>query len=211
MAHEFGLNCFLVAAFRLRAAQHGAGLQPFLHEIWIAALGAFFRYRLAPGDEIAVRVAAAAVKSLTALGAPLDNFAFRTLRTLHSHGLLLDVLAGRVIAAGGELAETAELRHHIAAALRAFFIQRHVGLSLDASNGPGGLAIRITGAGEKLSEAALLQHHGPAAVLAVFLIALLGEIRLIDVRQIHRELPGIGALRIAGAGDEASVLAPLDD
>src|SRR5712692_5552623 len=127
MAHEFGFNGFLVTAFGLRAAQHGAGLQPFLNEIWIAALGAFFRYRLAPGDEIAIRVAAAAVKSLAPLGAPLDNFAFRTLRALHSDGLLLDVLAGRIITASRELAEAAELHHQIVAALRALFIQGHIG------------------------------------------------------------------------------------
>src|SRR6476659_4829392 len=104
MAHEFGFNCLLVTAFGLWTAQHRAGLQPFLNQIRIAALGAFFRYRLAPGDEITIRVAAAAVKCLSALGAPLDNFTFRTLRALHSHGLLLDVLASRVIAASRELA-----------------------------------------------------------------------------------------------------------
>src|SRR5262249_48010345 len=133
-----------------------AGLQPLLDQVAGAALGALFRNRLAPRNEVAVRVAAAAVKRLAALRAPLYYFAFRTVRAGNSDGLLLHVLALRLIAACGELSEAAVLQHQIVAALRAFLFQRHIGFLLLSADSLGGLAIRISGTGVELAESALL-------------------------------------------------------
>src|SRR5262245_33273416 len=146
----------LVLALLIWALQHRPALQPFLDQIRTAALRALLGDRFAPSDERAIGIAVASVKRLAALGAALDNFAFRAVRTFHPDGLLLDVLAGRVIAARGELAEPAGLENHLIVALRAGFIERHIGLLLCPADGLGGLAIRISGACEKLAKAALL-------------------------------------------------------
>src|SRR5205823_481487 len=95
-----------------------------------AAVRAFLRHRLTPGDELAIGIPVAAVEGLTLLRSPLDDFAFAAIRTLYSDGLLLDILASRVIAARGEFAETAGLHYQMIAALRALLFQRDVGLLL---------------------------------------------------------------------------------
>src|SRR5208283_5452573 len=197
-------------ALGVGALPEGAGLQPLFDHVGAPAFGTFLGDGFAPGDEIALGPADAAVKRLAALRAPLGDFALVALRAFHADGLLLDVFAGGVIAACGELAEAAGLEHHVVAALRADFVQLLVGLLLRAANRLGGFAVRVAGASEEGAEAALLEHHGPAAILAVLFVALLGKIGLVDIRQIHRQLARVCAIRIAGAGNEAAVFAPLD-
>jgi hypothetical protein len=55
----------------------GAGLEPLLHHVGAAALGAFLDDRLALGDELAFGPAVAAVERLAPLGTPLHNLPFR--------------------------------------------------------------------------------------------------------------------------------------
>src|ERR1039457_4818492 len=200
----------LVLAIRVGTLQHRPGLQPLLHHVRAAALGALLLHRLAPGHEVAIRPAVAAVERLAALGAPLHHLALAALRALHADGLLLHMLARRIIAASGKLAETAGLQHHVAAAHRALLVELHIRLLLRAANGLAGLAVRVPGAGEEGAEAALLQHHGTAAVLAVFFVALLGQVYFVHIWQIDGKFARVGAIGISGASDEAAVAAPLD-
>src|ERR1035438_3347334 len=100
----------LVLAFGVRTLPHRAGLQPFLHHVRAAAFRALLRHRLAPRHEFAVGVTIAPVKRPALLRTALDDLAFAAIRALHSDGFLLDVLAGRIIAAGREFAEAPGLR-----------------------------------------------------------------------------------------------------
>ena len=156
-----GLACYhdgnfdLVFALGVGALPEGARLDEFLDHVRAAALRALLGHGLAPGDERAIGVAVAAVERLALLGAALDDLALRALRALHADGLLLDVLAGGVVAARGELAEPAVLHDQVAVALRALLIQRHV-LRLRPADLLGGLAIRVFRTREEGAEAALL-------------------------------------------------------
>src|ERR1035441_6253620 len=199
--HDGGLH--LVLALRVRTLPYNARLEPLLHHVGAAALGALLRHGLAPSDEGAVGVAVAAVERLALLGTALDDLALRALRALDADGFLLDVLAGGVIAARRELAEPAELQNQVALALRALLVERLI-LLLGAADLFGGLAIGVSGAGQEGAEAALLQDHGAAAVFAVFLFTLLGHF---DIRIVR--LARVGAFGVAGTGDELAVLAPL--
>ncbi len=199
----------LVFALGVRTLRHRTCLQILLDQVAAAALRTLLGNRFAPSDEVALGVAIAAVESPAALRAALHNFALRAVRARDANGLLLNVLAFRVIAAGDKLAVASKLLHQVALALRAFLFERNI-FALLAADLFGRLAIGVTGAGEELPEAALLQNHGPAAVLAVLLLVLLADLGLFAVRQIERDFAGVGALRIAGAGNEAAVLAPLD-
>src|ERR1035437_6663690 len=190
-------------ALRVGTLPDGARLEPLLHHVRAAALGAFLGHGLAPGDERAVGIAVAAVERLALLGAALHDLALRALRALDADCLLLDVLAGGVIAARRELAEPAILHHQVVAALRALFVERRI-LLLRAADLFGGLAVGVSGAGQEGAEAALLQDHGAAAVFAVFLFALLGDFHILGFR-----FAGVGALGVAGASDELAVLAPF--
>ena len=125
-----------------------------------------FSERASPGYEVAIGIAVAAVEGLALLRTALDDLALRALRALHPDGLLLDILAGGVVAARGELAEAAVLQHQVVVALRALFVERLIGLSLSAADLLGGLAVGVAGAGEEGTETALLQDHRTAAVLA---------------------------------------------
>src|ERR1041385_3870878 len=120
----------LVLAIAVGALDERAGLQPLLDHVGAAALGALLGDRLAPGDELAIGVAVAAVEGLALLGAALDDVAFAAFGTFDADQLLLDVLAGRVVAAGGEFAETAVLDHQVVAAVGALLIERLIGLLL---------------------------------------------------------------------------------
>src|SRR5436190_11885222 len=99
----------------LRALQHRTCLQPFLHEIRIAAFRALLRNRLAPRYEITIGISIAAVERLAALRASLHDFTFGAFRALHADGFLLDVFARRIIAARGEFAITAMLHDQVIA------------------------------------------------------------------------------------------------
>ena len=65
----------LVLALGVGALPDGAGLQPLLDHVGAAALGALLRHGLAPGDELAVGIAVAAVERLARAwnGAPTTS------------------------------------------------------------------------------------------------------------------------------------------
>src|SRR6202023_3157820 len=119
--------------------------------------GAFLRKGFAPGDEIAFRIAAATIEGLSPLGTALHYFALRAVRARNSNGFLLGVFALRIIAAGDEFAKPSVLLRQIAAALRAFLVERHIRFFLPPSNAFGGFAVRIAGTGVERTEAALLE------------------------------------------------------
>src|SRR6185437_7918808 len=162
--------------------------------------------------EIAIRVAGAAIERLAALGALLGHIALMTLWTFEPlHEVLLDVLAGGIAGTGGELAEAPVFDDEVLTALRARLIERAVGLLLlGGVQSAGGFAIGVAGAGPKLAEAPAFEHHGATAVLAVLLF-LLADIGGVEIRKLERHLAGVGALRVAAAGQEAAMLAPADD
>src|ERR1035438_6526988 len=99
----------------------------------------------------------------------------------------------------------------MAAAVGALLIERLVGLLLLASDLLGRLAVGISRASEERAEAAFFQHHRPPAIFAVFPLALFLKIGLDHIRQVHRKLARVGAVGVAGAGNEAAMLTPLDD
>src|SRR5581483_4228617 len=133
------------------------------------------------------------VERLALLRAPFRHFAFRAFRALHPDGFLLHVLAARIIAAGGEFAESSALQEQVAAALRTLFIECLVRLLLRPADLFRGLTVGVCRACEKGAEAALLEDHGTSAVLTVFFFALIREIDFVDVGQIDRQLASIGA------------------
>src|ERR1039458_2129052 len=92
-------------ALGVRALPHRAGFQPLLHHVRAAACRTLLRHRLAPRHEFAVGVTVAPVKSLALLRTALDDLAFATIRALHADSFLLNVFAGRIIAARDEFAE----------------------------------------------------------------------------------------------------------
>src|SRR5207237_9254981 len=108
--------------------------------VWTAAVWGLLRDVLAPGDEVAIGPAVAAVEGLALLGAALDDIAFAALGALHAHQLLLHVLARRIVAASSKLAEAAKLHDQMVAAVGALLIDRLVGLLLLAADLLGGLA-----------------------------------------------------------------------
>src|SRR5262245_22273938 len=150
-------------------------LGDFLQQIRLATGGALLREGPVPGDEIAVGVAVAAEEGLPPARFPLHDLpAAAGLRALHAHLFELDVAAGRVVAAGGELAEAAVLHHQMLAAGGALLVQDPVGLTSDVSflvdlDLLGVPAGRVVAAGDERSEASLAQHHGAAALLASLL------------------------------------------
>src|SRR3954469_16955673 len=138
-----------------------------------AAVGALFGDRTIPEREVAVGIVGAAEEHLAAARLALDDVA-AVLRAEHAGRLLLDVLAGRIAAARGELAETSLLDHQVRLALRALLVEDLVRLGrgdplLGRDDLPRRLALGIAGAGEELAEAAALHRHRLAAVLAVLL------------------------------------------
>src|SRR5579862_5690758 len=145
-ADRFACGLFdrmLVLALVIRTLCDRSGLQPFFDQVARSALWALLVERLAPGDEVALRIAVAAVERLPALRTALHNLAFRAVRALHADRLLLDVFAVFVIAARGEFAEAAILDHQVLPASGAFFIERNVGFLLLTADLLGGFAIGI--------------------------------------------------------------------
>ncbi len=68
-----------------------------------------------------------AEEGLAALGTPLHDFALAAGGAGDADGVLLDVLAGGVVAASRELAVPTLLDHELVATFRAFFRERHIG------------------------------------------------------------------------------------
>src|SRR6185503_4612385 len=91
--------------------------------------------------------------------------------------LLLDVAAGRIVGAGGVLAEASVLDREVLAALRARLLERDVRLRFDFPLGADGdaprrLAAGIAGASEERAEPPALEHHVAAALGAALLRSL---------------------------------------
>src|ERR1017187_5040744 len=188
-----GRHFVLVLALGIGALGHVAGFRPFFEQILGAAFRTRLREGLRPGHELTVGVTGTAVERLAAPRAPLADVALAALGALHSDGFLLDVFAGGVIAAGGEFAEAAVLQNQVVATLRALLVEGDVGLLLLAPDALGGLAVRILRTREERTKTALFEHHRASTVLAEFLFALVVEIRLVHIGQIHRQFAGIGA------------------
>ena len=128
------------------------------------ALRARLGDRPVPQREVAVRIVRAAEEHLAAPRLALDDVA-AVLRAEHAGGLLLHVLAGRIVAARGELAEAALLDDQVRLALRALLVEDLVRLRrghalLGRDDLPRRLALGIAGAGEELAEAAALDAIG---------------------------------------------------
>src|SRR5262249_42499664 len=134
------------------------------------------RHGTVPGDELALRVAVAAVEQLAAARASLHELALAAAEeTSHAgrHGFVhgLHVLALRVARAAEELPVAAEADLHRTAALLAHLVRR---LGLDGTDRAvvvAGevlrvLALRIAGAGEELASPSPLDHQRLAALLA---------------------------------------------
>src|SRR5262249_52333489 len=130
-------------------------------------------------------------------------FALGAVRALHADGLLLHVLALRIIAARHELAVAPVLFDQLVTALRTRLVQRNILGFLRRTELLRGLALGIARARQELTETALFEHHRTAAVVAVFLLVLLGDAFLLH-------FACVSALGVSGAGDETAVLAPLD-
>src|ERR1700678_1700415 len=198
----------LELAFAVGTLRDGSGFEPLFDQVAGTAIGALLLNGLAPGHEVAFGIAVAAEERLALLGTPLHHFAFRAIGAGNTDGLLLDVLAFRIRAAGREFAEAPVLQHQIAAALRALLVKRRIRFLLRPADLLGGFAIRVSGAGIKLSEAALLQHHHAPAIFAILFGILLSQ--PFGAGWIGRKLARVGALRVPGASDKFSELAPLD-
>src|SRR5262249_52628867 len=173
-----------------------------------AAVRALLRNGPVPEREVAVRVVRAAEEHLSAARLALDDVP-AVFGAEDAGGLLLDVLAGRIVAARGELAEAPLLEHEIRLALGAFLVEDLVRLRRGQSLfGCDDLACRlalgIARAREELAEAAALDNHRTAAVLARLLDFSLGA------RLRRLELARVLAIRIAAAGQEQTELAGLD-
>jgi len=122
---------------------------------------------------------------------PLRAFLFHQValfakRTLDPDEILLHVLAVRIAAAGGELAEAAVTDHHVAPALGAEFIERDVWNFFALVETTGSFAIGIAGASHELAEAPPLQDHHATAVLAIFFLGGLLNVGRIQVGEVDR-------------------------
>src|SRR5690606_11191913 len=144
--------------------------------------------RPVPEREVALRIVHAAVERLAAARLALDDLA-AVLRAAHTGRLVLDVLAGRIAAARGELAEPSLLDDQVLPALRAGFLAQLSGLgSPDAlllgDDLPGRPALRVAGAGEEHAEPPAARNHGTSAVLARFLELVGRRLRLIELARV---------------------------
>ena len=164
--------------------------------------------RLVVDGELALRIPDATIENIAALAAaPLGQFAFAALRAFDADSVLLDVLALREARAGHERAEASVAPDHFLAALRTFFAGRlRNGRLPFGMDGFRGLAVRVAGAGPELPEPSALDHHFAPAIVADFRVALvvLGNV---GKRALIFRFAGIGAVRVAGAGDEQTVAA----
>src|SRR5579884_1447606 len=194
----------LVIALLIRTCDHRTGLQIFLDQMRIPALGALLRNRLVRRSELALRIIAAPVEGIAFARALLDQFAVLAKRALHADEVLLHVFAVRIPAARGELAVAAMADHHIAPALRAKLFERNIWHFLALIEAPGRLAIRISCARHKLAEASALENHRAAAVLAIFFSrSRLLQIGGVKIRKIYgvlfRKCATVGIVFVVGA------------
>ena len=137
------------------------------------------------------------------------------MRTLYTDKILLHVLALRISAARGELAEAPVPDHQIPATFRAKLVERDIRDLFPLIEAARRLAVRISCASHELPEAPTLQHHHPAAVLAVLFLCSFLQVGRIKIGQVDgiffRKFAGIGIILVVGAACvERSVLTPLD-
>src|SRR5207249_11221862 len=175
----------------------------------------FFSNRPICGCKFALRIIRASVERIALACTLLDQFTILALRTLHTDKILLHVLALRVSAARGELAEAPVPDHQIPAAFRAKLVERDIGDLLPLIEAARRLAVRISCASHELPEAPTLQYHHPAAVLAVLFLCSFLQVGRIKIGQVDgiffRKFAGIGIILVVGAACvERSVLTPLD-
>src|SRR2546426_8191422 len=118
-----GVDGFLEAAPFVVAEQRRAVLLgDLLEDVRAAARRAALGHGPVPGDEVTLRVIVAAEEDASAAGAALDDAAAAAVTgAVEPHFPQLDVLALRIIGAGGEFAEAAVLHGERLGALRAFF------------------------------------------------------------------------------------------
>src|SRR4029453_4634007 len=98
-------------------------LRDLLDEKRRAAIGTLLRERPVPEREVAVGIVRAAEEHLPAARLAFDDVP-AVFGAEYTGGLLLDVFAGRVVAAGRELAEAPLLQHEVRLALRALLVDR---------------------------------------------------------------------------------------
>src|SRR5579863_4964223 len=194
----------LVVAFFIGTRNDGPSFQILFHQILAAATRALFGDGLVGRSKLALRIISATVERVAFARALFDQVSVFALRALHADVILLDVLALGIPAAGGELAEASVSNHHVAAALRAEFVERNVGNFLALIETARGLAIGIARASHELAEAPALQHHHPAAILAVlFCRARILHVGGVEIRQVDRiffsKRAGIGIVLVVGA------------
>src|SRR5262249_12136415 len=128
--------------------------------------------------------------------------------------LLLDVGTGGVVAAGDEGAESPAPPHEVVLADRALLVDGGEDLdrelaALATHEPPRLLALGVARAGEERAEATLLEDHRLLVLGADRLSHVLVDLH--RTRALARELAGVLALRVAGAGQEVAVAAPLLD
>ena len=115
--------------------------------------GAWLGDRFVPENELALRIAIAAIEGSAAARLALNDLALFALRTGNPCGFLLDVATVGIVAAGGELAISAMFEDQVGTALGAFFIQRGIfsdlGLTIHLDCLLGVLTLGIAGAGQK--------------------------------------------------------------
>src|SRR5207253_11022485 len=95
-----------------------------------------------------------------ALARPLlDQLAIFALRTLYTDKILLHVLALRITAARGELAEAPVPDHHIPATFRAKLVERHIRDLFPLIEAARRRAVRVACASHELPESLTPEHH----------------------------------------------------
>ena len=181
-----------------------------LHQIARATLRAGLVDRSVPESKLALWVLITTIENLSPTRLLFDQLSPAIwLRTGHSQGFLLDVLALRVIAAGRELSVAALLDPEVISALRAFSSVRISELAARAKTDEplGGLAFGIS-VRRNCPEPAPLQVLGfcdfrrPLQFLNLY-----GTFR---ARPFVRNLTGVLAFWITRASREFSMPSPLD-
>src|SRR5262245_55788102 len=209
----------LEVAVLVTAEHHPALLlRLFFEEPGAATIGTGLAQRTVIGGELALGIALAAIEAAPPAALALDHRALAALRAGHPDLLgllLLDVLAIGIVGAGDEGAEATPPPHQVAAALRAFLVDRGEFLDLEPALGAayqalGGLALGVVRAGQERPEATLLDDHR-LRVLAPQLL----DYFLVDVgyalASLAGELARVLALGVGGAGEELPVTPPLQD
>ena len=116
------------------------------------------------------------------------------------------VLAFREVGAGDKNPVAADFFHQLPLALGTVLADGHrLGWAPAGGERLGGLAVGVTRAGQERPEAPALEHHLAVAVVAVLGLAFGGVFVRLDAGNFQGGLAGVGAVGIAGAGQEEPV------